>query len=219
MELKVETDFKTCSKCNRTYTATEEYFYKQLTRSKKKGDCYKLSSWCRECTIKKNKQYRIDNLDEVKEYDKFRYRKKEDYYKSKAKRWSKENIERKRENYKEWVKNNPDKLYEYGKERRMNKTHEISDTEWFECLDYFNNSCAYCGIPEVDALEVYGHLLHKEHVEHNGANDITNCVPACRECNSKKWEFDLNKWYNKDNPIYSKRRYNKIVKWLMSFSK
>lgn len=43
---------------------------------------------------------------------------------------------------------NKDKLYEYGKKRRLHKTHEISKEEWESCLEYFNHSCAYCGITE-----------------------------------------------------------------------
>ena len=56
--------------------------------------------------------------------------------------------------------------------------------------------------------------LHKEHVDHNGANDLSNCVPACQSCNSSKWEFDFNDWYCPNNPVFTQERYEKIVKWL-----
>lgn len=218
IELIIDSETKTCTQCKETYPATEEFFYKQKTHTKKNGTFYKLSTWCRECQLNNSKQYRIDNLEDVKAYDKFRYRKKEDYYKDKAKRWNTENEDKKKINYKKWQEENKEKLFVYGKNRRMNKEHEISETEWFECLDFFNNKCAYCGISEGEAYEKYDQLLHKEHVEHDGANDITNCVPSCKGCNGSKHLFSLNDWYKESNPVYSKRRYNKIVKWLMSFT-
>ncbi|MED1863273.1 HNH endonuclease signature motif containing protein [Fictibacillus nanhaiensis] len=118
---------------------------------------------------------------------------------------------------KTWRQQNKDKLSEYGKLRRMNKTHEITEEEWIECLEFFNYKCAYCGMTEEEHYNTIGQQLHKEHVEHTGANDITNCVPSCKNCNSQKWEFDFHDWYTEDKSQYSKRRYNKIIKWLMNF--
>ncbi len=64
----------------------------------------------------------------------------------------------------------------------------------------------------------YGELknfdLHKEHVNHNGANDLSNCVPACYSCNSKKWIYEFEDWYNEGNEIFSQYRLDKIYKWL-----
>jgi NAD-dependent DNA ligase len=56
--------------------------------------------------------------------------------------------------------------------------------------------------------------FHKEHVEHNGNNDITNCVPSCKSCNSSKHVSDLEEWYTPDNSIYCEQRLIKIKHWL-----
>ncbi|MFS0643753.1 HNH endonuclease [Siminovitchia sp. 179-K 8D1 HS] len=200
---------KQCSICENYFKATNEHFYKN--KSSKDG----LFPYCKTCTIKKNSKWQQSISRE----------RKREYYKkcdsSPRRKKIKRDYSKKQKEigyYKEWQEQNRDKIYDYQLERSMNKDHDISDTEWFECLDFFNNSCAYCGITEGEAYKLFGQLLHKEHVEHYGVNDITNCVPSCKGCNSQKWEFELNEWYNEENPVYSKRRYNKIIEWLLSFS-
>ena len=53
----------------------------------------------------------------------------------------------------------------------------------------FKNRCFYC--------DDY-HNIHKLTVDHiipkskGGTNDITNLVPSCHQCNSKKADFDIN---------------------------
>lgn len=96
----------------------------------------------------------------------------------------------------------------------MAKNHEISAEEWGICKQYFSNSCAYCGLTEENCLDKYNQVLHKEHVDCNGLNDITNCVPSCKSCNSQKWILSLEEWYNEDNPAFDEERLNRIHKWL-----
>ncbi len=215
LELIIDSETKKCTKCEETYPATEEFFYKQKTHTKKKGSFYKLSSWCKPCTIKNSFQW-AKSIDPERRKEYFKKCDSQQYRKELKREYSKKQKES--GYYKQYQEDNKDKFSGYGKNRRMNKEHEISETEWFECLDFFNNSCAYCGISEGEAYEKYDQLLHKEHVDHDGANDITNCVPSCKGCNASKHLFSLNEWYNDDNPIYSKRRYNRIVKWILSFA-
>lgn len=119
---------------------------------------------------------------------------------------------------KEWQNNNPEKLFIYGKKRRI-KNHNISKEEWINCKNYFNNKCAYCGL-SIDEHFVLrkgkftNYDLHKEHVREDGSNTLDNCVPACQSCNSQKWIFALDEWYNINNPVYFEERYNKIIQWL-----
>lgn len=119
--------------------------------------------------------------------------------------------------YREWQRVNKNKTKGYRENRVQNKAHDIAECEWEECKDFFDYSCAYCGMDEYFAKEIYKQQLHKEHVEHDGVNDITNCVPSCKSCNGSKWELDLNDWYNSDNEIYSEDRYKRIIEWLLSF--
>lgn len=213
-----ETDYeeKECTKCKEMFPATEEHFYKQLTRTMTKGDFYRLASWCKKCSIKNSTKWQ----------ESISVERKRGYYKrcdssDRRKKIKRDYSKTQKEigYFKEWQEENREWLYNYNKERSQHKAHDISDTEWFECLDFFENCCAYCGITEGESYELYNQLFHKEHVEHFGANDITNCVPACKGCNSQKWEFELNEWYNNNNSIYDQRRYSRIVEWLLSFAK
>lgn len=64
---------------------------------------------------------------------------------------------------------------------------------------------------------MYKQQLHKEHVDHEGANDLSNCIPACKTCNSHKWEFDMESWY-RNYEHFSEERLNKIKEWLLKFN-
>ena len=191
-------------------------FYSQKKFSKAKGNYIYYNPYCKECAKVNANNWRRDpaNRERV-----LASRKKSNQLPGHkiTKRLANAKL---RENgqYKEWQQNNKDKLYQYGKNRREHKEHVITYQEWLDCLDYFNSSCAYCGMSEEQHLILHGQQLHKEHVDHEGVNDITNCVPSCKQCNSGKWEYELNEWYNDKNPVYSKTRYNRIIRWILSFS-
>lgn len=134
-------------------------------------------------------------------------------YREKRKRWIKEN----KEYYAKWRKNNKDKIKKYNEYRRHHKSHEISNEEWEECLDYFDNSCAYCGMTNDECLEKFGKSLNKEHINHDGSNTIENCVPSCVSCNSQKREKSLDIFFTHEdtnNEIFSKERYISIINWI-----
>jgi hypothetical protein len=56
--------------------------------------------------------------------------------------------------------------------------------------------------------------FHKEHVDCNGSDDLSNCVPSCKTCNSSKHTEKLEDWYAENNSIFNKDRFDKIHKWL-----
>lgn len=61
--------------------------------------------------------------------------------------------------------------------------------DWQDALDFFENSCAYCGVTE---------KLYQDHVvtiSKEGKNNISNIVPACLRCNSSKHNKDMEVWY------------------------
>lgn len=119
--------------------------------------------------------------------------------------------------YKEWQNSNKNKTNEYNQKHR---NHDITDEEWIACKTYFNNSCAYCELHIDDHYIIFAgkmkHTdLHREHVDDKGENDLSNCVPSCRNCNSSKHTSELDDWYNDESNInYTENRYEKIFKWL-----
>lgn len=53
-------------------------------------------------------------------------------------------------------------------QNKLKTTFKLTETEWRNCKEYFNNECAYCGRTEDENLEIYGKLLIREHVENYG---------------------------------------------------
>ncbi|MGK4040872.1 HNH endonuclease signature motif containing protein [Heyndrickxia oleronia] len=119
----------------------------------------------------------------------------------------------------EWQRKNKDKIKAYN-QKRQHKIHKINKDEWISCKRYFNNSCAYCGMSEEEHRELYKQDLHKDHVEHSGKNDLSNCVPACKSCNTSKHQKKLDEWYIPNNElwcsVFSQERLQKIQNWLES---
>jgi hypothetical protein len=174
-------------------------------------------SQCKDCIRKYSLNKRNENPTRARKYKREWYKNYQN--KLSVKKYNKEydlqNPGKKRKITKRFTDAHPNNLKKYA-EKRNNKNHKISKEEWETCKEYFNNSCAYCGISELLAKETQGQRLHKEHVIYNGANDLSNCVPSCRSCNSQKWEFELTEWYNINNINYSQDRFDKINSWLNS---
>lgn len=201
-------EYKLCNDCNEWHPMTEEYFYK----NKSSPDGY--NPYCKQSTVKRSLENR--NKNRKANLAKMRVYGREYMRRPDRKLPQRENGRRMRAKgkYKEWQVNNPDKIRGYNLKRNMNKKHDITDEEWFACLDYFNNSCAYCGLPEEDQHKLYSESFHREHVIHTGNNYIDNCVPSCTACNSSKYDKEFNEWYNEENKVFSKRRLSKIVNWM-----
>jgi hypothetical protein len=67
--------------------------------------------------------------------------------------------------------------------------------DWFRCLDYWNNTCAYCG-----AQQSFWWRLEQDHIiprSKGGLDELVNIVPACKSCNCSKHDNDLDVWLAK----------------------
>jgi hypothetical protein len=171
-----------------------------------------FQSTCKPCTSKRSHNWALENQTQMRKI-RIKHSRKEH-----VKIRDKENKKKYRDKggQTEWQRNNPDKVKQY---RKNHRDHEMSESEWTACKKYFDDSCAYCGLHVSEHFNKYkGKMrwtdLHKEHVDDEGANDISNCVPSCQSCNSQKWEFSLDEWYNPSNEKYIVERYEKIIKWL-----
>lgn len=203
---------KECTLCKLNFPETNEYFYSAYNKA---GT---LSSWCKECQKSKSRERYKNNKEESNRRGKAHYRKNKATYNKMNRAWNRKNSEKLSVIAKAWRKNNKDKVKEYN-QKYSNKKHNITTKEWNYCKVYFDNSCAYCGMTEIEHKEKSKQQLHKEHVIHEGRNDIKNCVPSCKMCNSSKRKTTLNEWYNPTNPAYSRDRYLRIYNWIRYDSK
>lgn len=205
---------KKCSDCGENKELSE--FYKQEKVNAKGKRYIYYHPRCKKCDIKKSSEWIKSNPQKAKKnFKKYIHTtkgRKAQIRKSKKYRYSKR---------KQWEKNNSDKIKQYNQYRVMNKTHNISKEEWIACKEYFNNQCAYCGLPiEEHYITFKGQVrlgdFHKEHVDHDGANDLSNCVPACKECNCRKSTLSIGEWYTQENELinYDYNKLKKIYKWV-----
>jgi len=188
---------------------TRDFYYKN---NKIKDGFFPYCKHCAiELTFKNQQKNKALYLKKHRKFDKNKYHSNLEY---KLRQNANSEKTRKRGYLITWRKNNKDKVKQYGIARKETKSHQISKSEWNSCLEYFNNSCAYCGMTLDEHKEKYNQQLHKEHVSECGRNDLKNCVPSCKSCNSKKQLTSYNDWYNPKNPVYKKERYSKICKWI-----
>lgn len=95
--------------------------------------------------------------------------------------------------------------------RQHNRRTKIQGTvtlaEWKETLEYFNNSCAYCGST--------GKLTqdHIVPIASGGLNTKYNLVPACPFCNRSKNSSPLVQWYMKQS-FATEERLQKVLDFM-----
>lgn len=203
---------KKCNICNEIKDESDFYQY-NVKNSKGIPHLY-IQPYCKSCC----KQKHMDWYRRNKEKAKISY----DLYNNSdiGRARSKENSRRRRENgsYAKYQQSHSKEMKEYRLNRESHKTHNISKEEWEECKKYFNYQCAYCGLSLEDHYIKYKQEIrksdfHKEHVINDGANNLSNCVPSCKVCNSLKHDLELEEWYRKQS-FFSEEKLNKIYKWL-----
>ncbi|PHA03050.1 endonuclease [Bacillus pseudomycoides] len=198
-------EIKNCSICNKEKELSE--FYSQHKQSKTRGNYTYYQPYCKECASRKSQTWNVNHRERAREI----VAKVENSPEGRIKKRNRNKLYK--DQRKQWLQNNPDKVKEYH-QKYKDKMFEITNNQWTACKDYFNHSCAYCGMTEIEAQEKFNKGLHKEHATNNGDNDLSNCVTACTGCNSSKHKNDYTEWYISDNTIYDEERMKKIDKWL-----
>lgn len=100
-----------------------------------------------------------------------------------------------------------ERLIDTGQTKRHGGESELTEEQWEFAKKYFNYQCCYCGAT--------GELT-KDHViplNHGGQLSFDNIIPACRSCNSKKSDHDLDSWYT-SSKNFDDYRFNKINNYL-----
>ncbi len=207
-------EYKQCSKCKNWYPSTTEYFYKN-----KNNKIEGLHSECKICSIARSTKSIDNRREEYLAYLKNYYQETHDKQIEGFHQHRLDSLEEHREYQKNYQRQNKEYFDNYGKIQRDTHQHIISVQEWLNCKQYFENTCAYCGMPLDQHLHLRkGELILfdfcKDHADFNGLRDLSNCIPACKSCNSHKWQSSIDEWYIESNPVYDKNKLDKIKSWL-----
>lgn len=155
--------YKKCNKCEEWLIADKHNFY--IDKDKQLG----LSSRCKECKKNENKQYRITNLERVR------------------------NTERM------YNKNNRLMRLNYNYKRRQKEESQgdgITKEQWKECMQWFNWECAYSGIPLQDKNRTIDHIVP---ISMGGDNMVWNMIPMDYRCNCSKNNKNMVEWYKQQD--------------------
>jgi len=179
--IKTKPGFKVCVVCE------TEKLYEEFSKLRESSDGY--MSRCKDCDKKIREEYRSKPEIKVKRAE---YRKKYSklyYATEKGHTVNKVNCQKRRA-------------------RKQNLKNIYDTDKWQQALNYFGNSCAYCGKS--------GKRLTHEHfipISKGGEYTADNIIPACSYCNGSKKNKDFHEWYPEQS-FYSKLRERKILKYL-----
>jgi len=90
-----------------------------------------------------------------------------------------------------WRQGHPEKIRQYAKTRRATKKHvainDLTDAQWELIKSHYGHRCYYCK-PDCKACKKKTHHLTQDHIVplNPGNHTLSNIVPACFSCNSKK---------------------------------
>lgn len=103
-----------------------------------------------------------------------------------------------------------DKLARFAQKRRheRRKDFALTDNEWIEAVEYFENECAYCGDKEKKLT--YDHYIP---FSKGGSFTADNIIPCCKKCNSSKKDNDFMVWYKKQF-FYDENKYIKVINYI-----
>lgn len=225
-----------CKECRKAYSKkyreenkekvskySKKYYQEKMLDPKYRAKQIKWSKTWRKKNPKKvkayKKQYREENKEAIKEYMNEYHRKNSKKNKIRCKEYNEKNKEYIAEQRKQhYIENRDEMIARQHKRRSKMKGLEYSLTseQWQECLGYFDNSCAYCGLTEEENIEKYEKSLEQEHfipISKNGEYTKDNIIPACRSCNGSKCDNDFFDWYPEQD-FYSIEREEKILNYL-----
>lgn len=155
---------------------------------------------------KRNKKWYKDNLEETKKQRKQYREKNSEKILKRVMQWQKDNPEKVKKHRKkckeknreyhirwnrEWNKTEKGKANaQRGGFKRRARKRDIINTltaeEWIEILKEYKFKCAYCGCEfTLFNRETRDHVIP---ISKGGDNIKENVIPACRSCNSKKYD-------------------------------
>jgi hypothetical protein len=197
-----------CTQCKEWLEENYDNFYMKNKMKLELG----FSAECKKCASMRtiNNLLSKPNIKEFWHEQYVAFKKENEHVYEKYRETHKEERDKYTKEYQKDPKNK-DKFKIYAKNHRH---HDITKTEEKALLKIFNYQCAYCGMTLEEHKKKFKQKLHNDHVDDKGANDLRNDVPACKSCNSRKHERDMEWWYRRQK-FFSEERFNKIIWWII----
>ena len=133
----------------------------------------KKTAWCRK------------NVERVRAVKNAWNAKHPEQARARVKDWQRNNPEKKRAQGKLYALRHPDKINARSKRYQARKRHvalsDLTAEQWDMIKDHYGHRCVYCGRKMQRLTQDHIIPLIK-----GGNHTLTNIVPACRSCNSKK---------------------------------
>ncbi|MEX5397203.1 HNH endonuclease [Streptococcus sp. ZJ93] len=200
-----------CKVCQEEKELNEVNFYRN--KNKKHG----FESQCKDCRRISDKKKYEHRKHKISEQKKKYYQRKKEKIRNYQRNYYHANAEKCKETSKIWDCEHPEQrriINERSRTLKHGGKSDLSKKEWEDTLDFFDRSCAYCGMTELEHFETFNERLHHEHivsVDKGGAYAKSNVVPACRSCNCSKAGHDFETWY-RDFKHYNPIRESKILR-------
>lgn len=95
----------------------------------------------------------------------------------------------------------------FARRAKIKKAHKApySNQELRDRLTLFDSACAYCGSHDRITID------HFIPISKGGPDCLSNLLPCCQPCNSRKLNQDPEKWF-KAQSFYSQKRWRQILK-------
>ena len=164
--------------------------YREEIIEKRKGYFKKYWLKNREKGLAYSREYYKNNLEKEKEYQRQYYDKNREKMLAYSKKYREEHKEYYDEKIRTWSKTEKGKLRsQRGCTKRRAREREMINTltakEWADTLETYNYRCAYCGVEfNCELPPTKDHVIP---ISKGGHNIKENVVPACKSCNSRKW--------------------------------
>lgn len=180
-----------CKDCGQELPLSEEYFYKR-----KKNNSFHIR--CKKCFIERQKKYYKTHKETYHQY----YEKNKEKILNYTKIYSKNNREEVNKSYL--------RKFHKRKAAKISNGGSFTQTEWENCLKFFNYKCCYSGIDLDDKNISVDHVVP---LKNGGTNYIYNIVCCDRLINSIKSCRDMVEWYRRQE-YFNEDRLNKIYEWI-----
>lgn len=229
---------KICSDCKFIFPNTLDYFTKEQSKCKKclgkeygtqlgTINCQLINENKKKCkychTIKSNEEFKLHNK---KKNIRVSYCNDcEDIYKTEKRRYDKEyyieNKKDKKEYYSNWKENGGNLIRQIHEQARITKKksllNDLTLKQWEFSLNYFNYSCAYCGLSKEEHKLLHNQSLHQDHIiplSKDGVFSVFNIIPSCLTCNDSKNNMELEDFL-KHSDKFTIGKYLKIIDYIL----